>query len=206
MGRLHAEKLGRCEGVALAAIVDRDAARAGALAQAHGCAAFADFRDVFGLVDAAVVAVPTDAHFEVASACLENGLHLLIEKPIAQSVEQADRLIAAAERRGRVLQVGHVERWNKAFQALSERMDRPVFVDAERLAGFKQRGAEVDVVLDLMIHDLDLAIALARAEVSETRLHLDSARARAHSAGADGLTTCIVLAGSTFRSSSPSET
>ncbi len=167
MGRLHAEKFARCEGVALVAVVDRDAARARALAQEHGCPAFTDFREILGLADAAVVAVPTDRHYEVATACLENGLHLLVEKPIAQSVEQADRLIAAAERRGRVLQVGHVERWNKAFQALSARMDRPVFVDAERLAGFKQRGAEVDVVLDLMIHDLDLAVALARAEVRE---------------------------------------
>jgi len=155
MGRYHAEKFARLPGVEVAAIVDRDPARA----------PIADFRKVLDRVEAAVIAVPTDLHHEVAAACLERGLHVLVEKPIAATLAQADELIDLASKQQVVLQVGHVERYNQAFQALTARMDRPVFIDAERLSGFKQRGAEVDVVLDLMIHDLDLAIALARGEV-----------------------------------------
>ncbi len=167
MGRLHAEKFARCDGAELAAVVDTDRARAAALAALHRCAPFGDYREVFGKAGAAVIAVPTDRHHEVALACLRAGLHVLVEKPIAGTLEQADELVETAKRRGLVLQVGHVERYNKAFQALAERMDRPVFIEAERLSAFKQRGAEVDVVLDVMIHDLDLAVALARAEVLE---------------------------------------
>jgi predicted dehydrogenase len=166
MGRYHAEKFARCQGVTLAAVVDADAARAAKLAEAYGCAARSDLAGIAGAADAAVVAVPTDQHYAVALACLREGLHVLVEKPIAPTLEQADALIAAAEARGVVLQVGHVERFNKAFRALAARMDRALFVEAERLSGFKQRGAEVDVVLDLMIHDLDLAVALAGAQVS----------------------------------------
>ena len=165
MGRYHAEKLARCEGVELIAVVDADAGRAAALAQKLGCAAFHSHQEIFGKADAAVVAVPTDRHHEVARACLEHGMHVLVEKPIATTLEEADALIAEAKKRKLVLQSGHVERYNRTFRALSARMDRPVFIDVERLAGFKQRGAEVDVVLDLMIHDLDLAAALARAPV-----------------------------------------
>jgi predicted dehydrogenase len=160
MGRYHAQKLPRLAGVELAAVVDADLARA----QALGVAAFTDYRAIFGKADAAVIAVPTDRHYEIARDCLQHGLHLLIEKPIATSLAQADELIALAESRKLVLQSGHVERYNRAFGALTARMDRPVYIEAERLAGFKSRGAEVDVVLDLMIHDLDLACALARAE------------------------------------------
>jgi predicted dehydrogenase len=165
MGRYHAQKLAARGDCKLVAVADADRARAEALAAAHGCAVLTDYRQIFGKADAAVVAVPTERHREVAGACLEAGLHVLVEKPIATTAEQADELIAMAERRRVVLQVGHVERYSKAFSALAARMDRPVFIEAERLSGFKQRGAEVDVVLDLMIHDLDLAAALARAEV-----------------------------------------
>jgi predicted dehydrogenase len=165
MGRYHAEKLSRLPGVQLAGIVDADATRAAALAGKIGCPAFSRHQDIFGKADAAVIAVPTDKHYAVALDCLGKGLHLLIEKPIATTLAEADSLIAEAERRKLVLQCGHVERYNKAFRALATRMDRPVFVEAERLAGFKQRGAEVDVVLDLMIHDLDLAVALARSPI-----------------------------------------
>jgi predicted dehydrogenase len=167
MGRYHAEKFARCEGVRLAAVVDADPARAAKLAEAYGCAARTDLAGLGGEAQAAVVAVPTDRHYEVTLACLRQGLHVLVEKPIAPTLEQADALIAAAEARGVVLQVGHVERFNKAFRALAARMDRALFVEAERLSGFKQRGAEVDVVLDLMIHDLDLAVALAGAPVAQ---------------------------------------
>jgi len=166
MGRYHAEKLARVPGVDLVAVVDADAARAAAVTQKLGGAPLGDYRAIFGKADAAVIAVPTDRHHEIARACLEHGLHVLVEKPIATTLAQADELIALAESKKLVLQSGHVERYNRAYRALVARMDRPVFIEAERLAAFKQRGAEVDVVLDLMIHDLDLACALARAEPS----------------------------------------
>jgi predicted dehydrogenase len=156
MGRYHAEKFARLPGIELAALVDRDPARAG----------ISDFRKILDRVDAAVIAVPTDRHHEVARACLEKGLHVLVEKPIASTLDEADELVALAKENRVVLQVGHVERYNKAFRALASRMDRPLFIDAERLSGFKQRGAEVDVILDVMIHDLDLAVSLAGSEVA----------------------------------------
>ena len=162
MGRYHAEKLARL--AELVGVVDADPGRSRALTDKLGGAPFTDYRELFGKIDAAVIAVPTDRHHAIARDCLEHGLHLLIEKPIATSLAEADELIALAEKKRLVLQTGHVERYNKAFRALAQRMQRPVFVEAERLAAFKQRGAEVDVVLDLMIHDLDLACALARAE------------------------------------------
>jgi predicted dehydrogenase len=157
MGRYHAEKFARLPGVELAALVDRDPARA----------QISDFRKILDRVQAAVVAVPTDRHHEVARACLENGLHVLVEKPIASTLEQADELVSLSKKQNLVLQVGHVERYNKAFRALAQRMDRPLLIDAERLSGFKRRGAEVDVILDLMIHDLDLAFSLAGSEVAD---------------------------------------
>jgi predicted dehydrogenase len=156
MGRYHADKFARLPGVELAAVVDRDPARA----------PVSDFRKIIPSVDAAVIAVPTDLHHAVARECLEGGVHLLVEKPLASTLEQADELVALANANKLILQVGHVERYNRAFQALVERMDRPLFIDAERLSGFKQRGTEVDVILDLMIHDLDLALSLARSEVA----------------------------------------
>ncbi|MFN2646035.1 MAG: Gfo/Idh/MocA family protein [Burkholderiales bacterium] len=163
MGRYHAQKFARLPGVEVTAVVDADLPRAEALSP-H---AFTDYRAIFGKADAAVIAAPTDRHHAIARDCLRQGLHLLVEKPIATTLAEADELIALAEKNQRVLQCGHVERYNRTFRALHARMDRPVFIEAERLAGFKRRGAEVDVVLDLMIHDLDLACALARAEPSE---------------------------------------
>jgi hypothetical protein len=164
MGRYHAEKLAALRGVKLVAVVDADGARAAALAEKLGGIPLKDYREIFGKADAAVIAVPTDRHHAVARDCLQHGLHVLVEKPIATTLRQADELIALAEQKKLVLQSGHVERYNRAYRALVARMQRPVFIEAERLAAFKQRGAEVDVVLDLMIHDIDLACALARAE------------------------------------------
>jgi predicted dehydrogenase len=166
MGRMHAEKLARCEGVELAAVVDADPAQARALAGRLGCAAREDWRAVLADIGAAVIATPTEHHFEIALACLEKGVHVLVEKPLARTLEEADALVAAARRAGRVLQVGHVQRYEPAFRALFARMDRPQYIEAERLAEFKPRGTDVDVVLDLMIHDLDLALTLARSTVA----------------------------------------
>jgi predicted dehydrogenase len=163
MGRYHAQKFARLPGVEVSAVVDADLARA----QALSASAFTDYRAIFGKADAAVIAVPTDRHHAIARDCLQHGLHLLIEKPIATTLAEADDLIALAAERRRVLQCGHVERYNRTFRALHAGMERPVFIEAERLAAFKRRGVEVDVMLDLMIHDLDLACALARAQPTD---------------------------------------
>jgi predicted dehydrogenase len=156
MGRFHAEKFARLPGVELAAVVDPDPARA----------KVSDYRTILDRIDAAVIAVPTDRHHEVAIAFLERGVHVLVEKPLAATLQEADALVELAARKKAVLQVGHVQRYSPAFKALANRIDKALYIDAERLAGFKQRGAEVDVILDLMIHDLDLALSLARAEVA----------------------------------------
>jgi predicted dehydrogenase len=156
MGRYHAEKFSRLPGVELAAVVDPDPARA----------KITDYRTILDRVEAAVIAVPTDRHHEVAKAFLERGLHVLVEKPLAATLEEADDLVNLAAKKKAVLQVGHVQRYSNAFKALAKRVDRALYIDAERLAGFKQRGAEVDVILDLMIHDLDLACSLSRSEVA----------------------------------------
>jgi predicted dehydrogenase len=155
MGRFHAEKFARLPGVQVA-VVDPDPARA----------PISDFRKVLGEVEAAVIAVPTNLHHEVARAFLERGLHVLVEKPLAATLDEADDLVDLASKKKAVLQVGHVQRYSTAFKALAKRVEKALYIDAERLAGFKQRGAEVDVILDLMIHDLDLALSLARSEVS----------------------------------------
>ena len=165
MGRFHAEKLAACDGAELVAVADADAARAREVGSALGCAYGADYRAWLPHIEAACVAVPTKSHHAVARACLDAGVHVLVEKPLARSLQEADALLELARARGLVLQVGHLQRFNPAFQALAAAGGRPLFIDIERLAPFKSRGTDVDVVLDLMIHDLDLVLALARAPV-----------------------------------------
>ena len=167
MGRYHAEKLAACAGAELAVVVDADAARAREIAVASGCAHTTDYQPWLGRIEAACVAVPTESHLEVARACLEAGVHVLVEKPITRTLEEADALLALARAKGLVLQVGHLQRFNPAFLALAAQGGRPLFIDIERLAPFKARGTDVDVILDLMIHDLDLALALAKAPVEQ---------------------------------------
>jgi len=165
MGRFHAEKLATSDAAQLVAVADSDAARAQQVAAALGCAPLTDFQGLLGRIDAVCVAVPTAAHRAVVGACLEAGVHVLVEKPLASTLVEADELLALARAKGLVLQVGHLERFNPAFLALAAQRGRPLLIDIERLAPFKARGTDVDVVLDLMIHDLDLVLALARAPV-----------------------------------------
>jgi predicted dehydrogenase len=155
-GRFHAEKYVALAGAELVAVVDRVAERAAGLAARCGALALDDVAALAGRVEAASVAVPTAEHFAVASRLLELGVHVLVEKPIAATLEQADALIALAAARGRVLQVGHLERFNAALVALAGVLRVPLFIESHRLAPFQPRGTDVDVVLDLMIHDIDL--------------------------------------------------
>lgn len=160
MGTLHAEKVAELAAssgeVRLIGVADIDARAADGLGQAHGCPAKADFRQLTDLADAAIVAVPTQAHFEVARDLLAGGVDVLLEKPIAATLEQGEELLELATRAGRVLQVGHLEWFNTAMQAIRKRISRPRFVEAHRMGPFPNRATDIDVVLDLMIHDLDI--------------------------------------------------
>ena len=164
LGRFHAEKLASMPGVKLVAVADVNLARAQAVAAAHGCAAHADHRALLGQVDAACVVVPTEMHHAVAADFLRAGAHVLVEKPIARTLAEADDLVALARAQRRLLQVGHLQRFNPAFRALERSLGRPIFIETERLAPFKERGVDVDVVLDLMIHDLDLVLSMTKCD------------------------------------------
>ena len=164
-GRFHAEKYAKSRAASLVAIVDRDAGRAAEAARKLGAEALADHSALFGKVDAVSIAVPTGAHFDVARACLENGIHVLIEKPITETLEQADALIALAARNGLVLQVGHLQRFFLERIDVSRFIDRPLYIESTRIAPFKPRGTDVGVTLDLMIHDIDLILAMVKADV-----------------------------------------
>lgn len=165
LGRYHVQKYAAAAGVDLYGVADLDRDRARSAAEPHGCRAVRDFAELLPHVDLVSIAVPTEAHFEIASACLEAGVHVLVEKPMTRTLEEADALIALAAGRGATLAVGHLERFNPAFVDLSDMLDRPFFMEAERLGGFKGRGTDVDVVLDLMIHDIDLMLAMMPSKV-----------------------------------------
>ena len=128
-----------------------------------------DYREIIGKVDAAILAVPTSLHAEIGCALLEAGIDVLVEKPIAATIEDAARLVDAAERDGRILQVGHLERFNPAVIALEPRVTLPLFFEIHRMSVFTLRSLDVDVVLDLMIHDLDIVLALARGALKDIR-------------------------------------
>ena len=166
LGRFHAQKyaaLGRSQ---LAAVVDISAENREHLAAELGVRAVADYRDLLGRVDAVSIATPTPQHFEIASAFLESGAHVLVEKPITTTVEDARRLIEIAARARRVLQVGHLERFNAGILALDGVLTVPRFIESHRLAPFKQRGTDVNVVLDLMIHDIDIIQDIVHAPIA----------------------------------------
>jgi predicted dehydrogenase len=162
-GRLHASKYAAMEDVELVAVVDRDAERGAEIAALHGCRALTGYSDLAGMVDAASVTVPTSLHHQVGHELLEMGIHLLVEKPITETVDSANSLIATAQARGLTLQVGHLERFSPAYFALAERVEKPLFIEANRIAPFNPRATDVNVVLDLMIHDIDLITALVGA-------------------------------------------
>lgn len=164
-GKNHVRNLAEIEGAELVAVVDSDAERAQALATQYGCQPLTDFRQLYGTVDAAVVAAPTAVHAEIGSALLEAGIDTLIEKPLAPDLEAADRLIAAAESNQRILQVGHLERFNPVVEMAIEAATLPLFFEIHRLSQFSPRSLDVDVVLDLMIHDLDILLAMVDSEI-----------------------------------------
>jgi predicted dehydrogenase len=168
-GRNHCRVVAQSPDAELVAVVDVDPARAKEAADQYRCACFTDSRELAGKADAAIVAVPTSFHAGVGCALLEAGLDVLVEKPIAPDLASADRLLRAAETAGRILQVGHLERFNPAVAALEERVTLPLFFEIHRMSVFSPRSLDIDVVLDLMIHDIDIVLALVDAEPTEIR-------------------------------------
>ena len=165
LGKFHAEKYARMEGVKLVGVVDTNIEQAESIAQRLGTESFADYRDLINEVDAVSVVVPTPLHFSISRDFLENKINVLIEKPITETLEEANALIKLADSHGSIIQVGHLERFNPAVIALREVVDRPLFIESHRLSFFKERGTEVDVVLDLMIHDIDIILSFVRSKL-----------------------------------------
>ena len=163
-GRYHAQKAAASPRAILAGIHDRDATRARAVAAETNAHVLA-WDDLLAASDAIIIATPAESHFPLAAAALRAGKHVLVEKPMAATLAEADALAALAAEHCRVLQVGHLLRFTAEHRAISERMHRPVYIECVRIAPFKQRGTDVSVILDLMIHDLDLVLALVDSPI-----------------------------------------
>ena len=166
LGKHHARILASLPGATLVAVVDRNRARAEEIAAAHGTQAVSDYRELIGRVDAVSIAVPTELHTEIAVPCLEAGVAVLVEKPMAGTLADADRMIAAAKKAGVVLAVGQTERFNPAVTAARPLLLDPRFIEVHRLGTFPERSLDIDVVFDLMIHDLDVVLSLVKSEVA----------------------------------------
>jgi predicted dehydrogenase len=166
LGYHHARLLRGVAGITFSGFFEANAERAAAVAGELGIVAYPTLNALLDDVDALSIVTPTKAHHAVAMAALEAGKHLLIEKPITATIEEADELIALAKRKGLMVQIGHIERFNRAIRAALPHVDHPLFIDSDRLAPFNPRGSDVAVVLDLMIHDIDLLLTLTGAKVS----------------------------------------
>jgi len=165
LGRHHARILSTLPGATLVAVVDTNRSRAEEVGAATGARVAADFRDVLGAVDAVTIAVPTESHAEVGVACLEAGVPALVEKPLARTLAEADALIAASAKTGAVLGVGHTERFNPAVEAARPLVSDPRFIEVHRIGTFPDRSLDIDVVFDLMIHDLDILLSVVPSPV-----------------------------------------
>jgi predicted dehydrogenase len=163
-GRYHALKVAASSRTALAGVFDPNSERAEAISQEIGAPSVEWIR-LLELSDALVIAAPADVHHALTSTALRAGKHVLVEKPIAATLAQADELVALASERRLVLQVGHLERFSAAFAAIEGRVGAPLYIEATRIAPFQQRGTDVSVILDLMIHDLDLVLSLIASEI-----------------------------------------
>lgn len=165
LGRFHAHKYAKLEGAELLYCVDIMPERSKKVAEETGSSPAGDYRKILSEVDAVSIAVPTPEHFAVTKDCLLADCDVLLEKPITETVEQAEELIRIAKDRGRIFMAGHLERFNPAIMKLADTVVRPAFIEAERLGPFKERAANIDVILDLMIHDLDIVLSFVRAPI-----------------------------------------
>jgi len=163
LGKFHAQKYANMEGVELVGVVDVDSDVAGKIAADCGCRAFTDYRELLPLVDAVSIVVPTSYHHQVALDCIESGVDILLEKPVTTTLDEADDLIRRADAGKLIFQVGHLERFNPAVLAMEKFLTVPVFIESTRVSTFKNRGVDVDVVLDLMIHDIDIILSIVHS-------------------------------------------
>jgi predicted dehydrogenase len=166
LGRHHARILSALPGIDLVGVADINSARAQEIASQYGTRAHADWRELLGVTDAVSIAAPTEAHAEIATAFLERKVHVLVEKPMTTTTAEADRLIALAAERGVTLAVGHTERFNPAVAYVKPLVSGPRFIEVHRLGTFPERSLDIDVVFDLMIHDLDLVLDIVGDEVT----------------------------------------
>lgn len=174
LGRHHARnhaELAREGKTEFAGVCDTDEENARVIAEENACAYFTDWRELLGMVDAVSIVTPTETHCEIACAFLEAGTHVLVEKPIAMTLDEADRIIAAAEKSGKKLMVGHLERYNPAMVALRPHVSNPLYFEIHRVSPFPARSLDVDVVLDVMIHDLDAIQWLVGEDVKPMGIH-----------------------------------
>ncbi|MBW1835038.1 MAG: Gfo/Idh/MocA family oxidoreductase, partial [Deltaproteobacteria bacterium] len=186
LGKFHAEKYAGMDEVELVGVVDIEKEKAENTAANFGISAYTNYKDLFGKVDAVSIVVPTPAHFAVSKNFLENGIDVLIEKPITTTLEEADELIGIAESKGLIIQVGHLERFNPAVVALQDFVKNPRFIESHRLSIYKERCTDVSVILDLMIHDIDIILNFVRygiknihaAGIPVISKHVDIANAR----------------------------
>jgi len=186
LGQFHAEKYARMNDVELVGVVDIDKNRAETVAEKVNTIPYTDYKSLFGNVDAVSIAAPTSVHFVIARDFLKNNIDILIEKPITETTAEADELIRLAESRDLIVQVGHLERFNPAIVALKDIVKKPMFIESHRLSIFQGRCTDVSVVLDLMIHDIDLILNFVRSEISAVYAsgvpvvseHVDIANAR----------------------------
>jgi predicted dehydrogenase len=169
LGQHHARIYSEIEGAELIGVADIHSEKAETIAQKYHCEAMYDYRDMLGIVDALSIVTPTTTHYPIALDCLKSGKDILIEKPITVTVKEADHLISEAEHSGCIIQVGHLERYNPAVLAAADLIKKPVFIESERLSPFLGRGTDVDVTLDLMIHDIDIILSLTDTPVKEIR-------------------------------------
>ncbi len=167
LGKYHAQKYSQLKNSKLVAVVDIDFEKAQEVAADIGCTAISDYHELLGEVDAVSIVVPTDLHFDVTKEFLQHQSHVLVEKPITTTLEQADKLIELAKQNDRILQVGHLERFNPAMLALEQELTEARFIESHRLAPYNPRGTEVNVVLDLMIHDIDIILEIVDSEVEK---------------------------------------
>jgi predicted dehydrogenase len=165
LGRFHAQKYAALEGVNLVGVADVNVHQARQVAGECGCQSFTDYKELLPGVDAVSIVVPTSAHHQVAGDCLDAGIDVLLEKPMTVTLQEADELIARAENNRLILQIGHLERFNPAVQAMEPFLTTPVFIESSRIATFKNRGVDVDVVLDLMIHDIDIILNIIKSPI-----------------------------------------
>jgi predicted dehydrogenase len=160
LGQHHARIYRDLDGVELVAVADTDEKQAQQIASLYNAEAYSDYKEILGKVQAVSIATPTSEHFRIAMDCLKSGLDVLLEKPITVTVEEADSLIELAEKEGRVLQVGHLERYNPAVMEVENLLEEVEFIESERVSPFVGRSTDVDVTLDLMIHDIDIIMDL----------------------------------------------